>query len=261
MIAAAPKTIRGSIGDHRRDARRHRALEIWQAFSRALFRRRDRRSARGVLRRRRRDERVAPGVRDLLDVPAARLRSDRPRRRRAESTGRLLHGSRRLRRRRRSDAHGPLRYRVPAHAAEHDADGAAQRRRTASRCSSTRCARRPGRRSAIRAARRAGNTTTRSRRSCRARPKCCAAAAGSRSSRYGNTVDIALDAYDLLRDGEGGRRRQLPTVVNARFAKPLDEALLLELERDTRPRHHARRALARRPDSVRRSRSSFPIAD
>jgi 1-deoxy-D-xylulose-5-phosphate synthase len=40
----------------------------------------------------------------------------------------------------------------------------------------------------------------------------------------GNTVDIALDAYDLL--DESGIR---PTVVNARFVVPLDETLLLEL--------------------------------
>ncbi|HTU83683.1 MAG TPA: 1-deoxy-D-xylulose-5-phosphate synthase [Candidatus Acidoferrales bacterium] len=45
---------------------------------------------------------------------------------------------------------------------------------------------------------------------------------------YGNTADLALDAYDLLRENGGS----LPTVVNARFAKPLDEALLLELDRD-----------------------------
>ncbi|MBV8491252.1 MAG: 1-deoxy-D-xylulose-5-phosphate synthase [Candidatus Eremiobacteraeota bacterium] len=45
---------------------------------------------------------------------------------------------------------------------------------------------------------------------------------------YGNTVDFALDAYDELERGGF----ELPTVVNARFAKPLDEALLIELERD-----------------------------
>ncbi|MDP9018168.1 MAG: 1-deoxy-D-xylulose-5-phosphate synthase [Candidatus Eremiobacteraeota bacterium] len=39
----------------------------------------------------------------------------------------------------------------------------------------------------------------------------------------GNTVDIALDAYELL---PAGAR---PTIVNARFAKPLDETLLIEL--------------------------------
>jgi 1-deoxy-D-xylulose-5-phosphate synthase len=40
---------------------------------------------------------------------------------------------------------------------------------------------------------------------------------------YGNTVDVALDASDAL---EG---KQTPTVVNMRFVKPLDEALLMEL--------------------------------
>ena len=44
---------------------------------------------------------------------------------------------------------------------------------------------------------------------------------------YGTAVDIALDAYDML-TAENNR----PTVINARFAKPLDEALLIELERD-----------------------------
>jgi 1-deoxy-D-xylulose-5-phosphate synthase len=48
---------------------------------------------------------------------------------------------------------------------------------------------------------------------------------------YGTSVDVALDAYALLaRPEQSGAA--LPTVVNARFAKPFDEALLLELERD-----------------------------
>ena len=42
---------------------------------------------------------------------------------------------------------------------------------------------------------------------------------------YGNTVDVALDAFELLSDPK-------PTVVNMRFAKPLDEALLIELAND-----------------------------
>jgi 1-deoxy-D-xylulose-5-phosphate synthase len=52
---------------------------------------------------------------------------------------------------------------------------------------------------------------------------------------YGNTVDVALDAYDALCHPElvEGRpslsRPELPTVVNMRFAKPLDERLLMEL--------------------------------
>ncbi len=46
---------------------------------------------------------------------------------------------------------------------------------------------------------------------------------------YGNTVDAALDAYDLLKSGEAPNAAELPTVVNMRFVKPLDEALLMEL--------------------------------
>ncbi|HEV2262695.1 MAG TPA: 1-deoxy-D-xylulose-5-phosphate synthase [Candidatus Rubrimentiphilum sp.] len=59
---------------------------------------------------------------------------------------------------------------------------------------------------------------------------------------YGNTVDIALDAYghpEAQAEGprgtsgaSNGARKELPTVVNMRFAKPLDEMLLLELARD-----------------------------
>jgi 1-deoxy-D-xylulose-5-phosphate synthase len=51
---------------------------------------------------------------------------------------------------------------------------------------------------------------------------------------YGTTADIALDAYAILSGASENERRrralELPTVVSARFAKPLDEALLLELE-------------------------------
>jgi 1-deoxy-D-xylulose-5-phosphate synthase len=43
----------------------------------------------------------------------------------------------------------------------------------------------------------------------------------------GNTCDIALDAYEMLA-AEGIR----PTIVNARFVKPLDADLLLELAQD-----------------------------
>jgi 1-deoxy-D-xylulose-5-phosphate synthase len=50
----------------------------------------------------------------------------------------------------------------------------------------------------------------------------------------GTAVDVALDAYDLLASGEWGTAKQLPTVVSARFAKPLDVALLEALSRD----HH-----------------------
>ncbi len=48
----------------------------------------------------------------------------------------------------------------------------------------------------------------------------------------GNTADVALDAYELLASGEFGPSDRLPTIVNARFAKPVDEALLAELAAD-----------------------------
>jgi len=44
----------------------------------------------------------------------------------------------------------------------------------------------------------------------------------------GNTVDVALDAFAQI-DASAG---EVPTIVNARFAKPLDETLILELARD-----------------------------
>ncbi|HZT11205.1 MAG TPA: 1-deoxy-D-xylulose-5-phosphate synthase [Candidatus Baltobacteraceae bacterium] len=45
---------------------------------------------------------------------------------------------------------------------------------------------------------------------------------------YGNTVDVALEAFDIAAE----QRAVLPTVVNMRFAKPLDEALLVELAQE-----------------------------
>ena len=79
---------------YRGDAGRHGPREVRKTFPGSLLRRRYRRSARRLLRGRYGDQRTAPRLRDLLDLPAARLRPDRPRRRRAESPGRVLHGSR-----------------------------------------------------------------------------------------------------------------------------------------------------------------------
>lgn len=44
----------------------------------------------------------------------------------------------------------------------------------------------------------------------------------------GNTCDVALDAYELL-ETLRGRDGTLPTIVNARFVRPLDEGLLEQL--------------------------------
>jgi 1-deoxy-D-xylulose-5-phosphate synthase len=47
---------------------------------------------------------------------------------------------------------------------------------------------------------------------------------------YGTACDIALEAYSSLK--VQGNNRSLPTIVNARFAKPLDGDLIAELARD-----------------------------
>lgn len=50
---------------------------------------------------------------------------------------------------------------------------------------------------------------------------------------YGTAVDVALDAFSAMSaSSKGNGAHPKITVINARFAKPLDEALLLELERD-----------------------------
>ena len=101
-------------------------------------------------------------------------------------------------------------------------------------------ARRPGRRSATRAATRAGNGTSRSRRWSSERPRCCAAAATSRSWRSATPSTLALDAYALLPDDAK------PTVVNMRFVRAARRDADPRAGRDARPHHHARGAFAGR---------------
>ena len=100
-----------------------------EEFPDALLRRRDRRAARGDLRRRHRLRGAQARGGDLLDLPAARLRPADPRRRDPEPAGAVRAGPRRHRRRRRPDAQRRVRLRLPAHGAEPGRDGARRRER------------------------------------------------------------------------------------------------------------------------------------
>ena len=87
---------------HRGDELRHRPEHPPEGDARALLRRRHRRAAGGAVRRRALAAGREAGGRDLLDLPATRLRPDRPRRLPAEAQRGLRDGPRRARRRRRA---------------------------------------------------------------------------------------------------------------------------------------------------------------
>ena len=113
--------------DHGGDELRHRPEPAAEGAARALLRRRHRRAAGAPVRRGPGAAGLAPGGRDLLHLPPARVRPDHPRRLPAAAAGRPRDGPRRAGRRRRPDAPRRLRHRLPALPAEHDADGAARR--------------------------------------------------------------------------------------------------------------------------------------
>ena len=105
----------------------HRPEHPAEGDARALLRRRHRRAAGAAVRGRPRAAGLAARRRDLLDLPAARLRPDRARPLPAAAARGARDGPRRPRRRRRPDAPRRVRHRLPALPAAHDADGAARR--------------------------------------------------------------------------------------------------------------------------------------
>ncbi|KAF1858265.1 hypothetical protein Lal_00014766 [Lupinus albus] len=131
---------------HARDARRLGHGPLQPGIPGPLLRRGHRRAAFRDVRRRPRDGRHEARRRDLLDVPAARLRPVDPRRGAAEPGRDVRAGPRGPRRRGRRHARGQLRHRLPALHPEHGRDGAVGRKRVPQDADDRVPFRRPGRR-------------------------------------------------------------------------------------------------------------------
>ena len=212
--------------DHRRHAPGDRRRPDAGDLPRARLRRRHRRATRGDLRRRARDRRPEALLRDLFDLPAARLRSGRARRCSPEAARALRDRPRRPRRRGRRDPRRRLRHRLSLLPAEHGGDGGGRRSRTHAHGRDLRPPTTAARsRCAIRAARAQASH-------CPSGASRCSIGKG-RILREGSRIAIltlgARLAEGLKAAEELAARGLSTTVADARFAKPLDRDLILRL--------------------------------
>ena len=226
LIAEATRDAT-DLRDHRGDAdRAPGSTSSPGQFPERTLRRRHRRAARGDLRRRPRRAGHAAVLRDLLDLPPARLRPGGPRRGDPEPAGALRDRPRRAGRRRRRDPRRQLRRDLPRHAAQLRGHGRGRRGRAGPHDPHRRAARQRPDRVPLSARQRHRRGAARD------------AASGSRSARAGSCaqgskvaiLSLGTRLAEALKAADQLEAKGLSTTVaDMRFAKPLDEELIRKL--------------------------------